>query len=170
MRILEISAYVKNSAGFCINGMDDENGELTPCLFNRTKEIRERIKEWSQESADIFHHIMHELRWEPSIEVDTGRIMNWKPGVTASIHLRVVDRCFVHLHDYDNDRHWATDGEWYVPEFLYPKENGYGDFINMDIDGNGYIKDWKPELVDQWLNVDPEECNNKIVELNIANR
>lgn len=170
MRILEISAYVKNPAGFCINGMDDGNGVLTPCLFLRTKEIRARIKEWPQEAADISHHIIYELRWEPSIEVDMGRIRNWKPGVTASIHLRVVDRCFVHLHDYDNDRHWATDGEWYVPEFLYPKENGYGDFINMDIDGNGYIKDWKPELVDQWLTVDPEECNNKIVELNIANR
>jgi hypothetical protein len=170
MRILKISAYVKNPAGFCINGMDDENGELTPCLFNRTKEIRARIKEWPQEAADIFHHIMYELRWEPSIEVDTGRIMNWKPGVTASIHLYVVDRCFVHLHDYDNDRHWATDGEWYVPEFLYPKKNGYGDFINMDIDGNGYIKDWKPELVDQWLTADPKECNYKIVELKIANR
>lgn len=30
----------------------------------------------------------------------------------------------------------------YVPDFLYPKEDGFGDYIIMDIDGNGQIADW----------------------------
>lgn len=33
-------------------------------------------------------------------------------------------------------------GESYVPEFLCPNENGYGDYAIFDVDADGFIKDW----------------------------
>lgn len=35
----------------------------------------------------------------------------------------------------------------YVPEVMCPKDNGYGDYIIMDIDENGFIQGWNKELV-----------------------
>jgi hypothetical protein len=31
---------------------------------------------------------------------------------------------------------------------MYPKENGYGDYIIMDVDENGMIQDWVAILLD----------------------
>ena len=31
----------------------------------------------------------------------------------------------------------------YVPKMLSPKEEGWGDYIIMDIDPDGQIRDWK---------------------------
>lgn len=80
--------------------------------------------------------------WCPVIDIDTGIIVNWKQGVTANIHYKVCDQCS-----------WTITGEFgnilidkedeYVPDFLCPKDKGYGDYIIMDIDENGQIANWK---------------------------
>lgn len=38
--------------------------------------------------------------------------------------------------------------EGYVRNMLSPKENGYGDYIIMDVDANGQIADWKVDFSD----------------------
>ena len=40
----------------------------------------------------------------------------------------------------------------YVPKCMCPKENGYGDYIIMDIDKDGYINGWNGILVEKMLN------------------
>ena len=42
--------------------------------------------------------------------------------------------------------HKEEDG--YVPKTLSPKENGYGDYIIMDIDSEGKINNWKFDIDD----------------------
>ena len=80
------------------------------------------------------------MYWCPFIDVETGQIMNWKKGVEASIHYKVCDECGLTIMRGDTVLYEDED---YVPEFLYPKGEGYGDYIIMDIDKEGYIKDWR---------------------------
>ena len=35
----------------------------------------------------------------------------------------------------------------YVPKVMCPVDEGYGDYIIMDIDENGFIQDWNKELI-----------------------
>ena len=47
--------------------------------------------------------------------------------------------------------------EGYVPPFMYPKREGFGDYIILDIDECGYIQHWDKELVYKFIN----EMNNE---------
>lgn len=83
-------------------------------------------------------------RWQPLIDLRTGHIVDWPKGVTADIHYKVCDDGTYSLLDVD--RKFVTKKSWYVPKMLSPKENGYGDYIIMDIDGDGKIADFKADL------------------------
>ena len=80
--------------------------------------------------------------WMPEIEIETGKILNWKQGVKAEIHYKVCDCCGWDLKD-ENGEVLLSEEDGYVPEVLSPKERGYGDYIIMDIDENGLIEDWR---------------------------
>lgn len=82
--------------------------------------------------------------WRPIIDINTGRIVNWSNGVTASIHYKVCDEFYCDILDEEENIVCSYDG--YVPHCMCPKENGYGDYIILDIDENGSIRDWNPEL------------------------
>lgn len=85
--------------------------------------------------------------WRPKIHIDSGHIVNWKTGIKASIHYKVCDLCGWELLDIEGETVlYEKDG--YVPNTLSPKENGYGDYIIMDIDENGNIQDWKFDITD----------------------
>lgn len=81
--------------------------------------------------------------WKPIIDIESGQILNWEHGVTASIHYKVCDEfsCKI-VGSVGGVINNITDYEGYVPRFMCPKEEGYGDYIIMDINENGYIKDW----------------------------
>jgi hypothetical protein len=79
--------------------------------------------------------------WSPIINIGEGKIINWEHGKTASIHFKVCDCCSFRIIDTDGGEVMAVEND-YVPKFLCPKENGYGDYIIMDIDENGFIADW----------------------------
>ena len=81
--------------------------------------------------------------WKPIIDIETGQILNWQQGVTAKVHYKVCDEfaCKV-VEQRGGITNLIKDYEGYVPDFMYPKEEGWGDYIIMDIDENGYIKDW----------------------------
>lgn len=85
--------------------------------------------------------------WMPLINIDTGQILNWEAGKTASIHYKVVDECGWELYG-DNGNAVLSAEDGYVPKTLCPKENGYGDYIIMDIDENGFIANWRFNIDD----------------------
>jgi hypothetical protein len=79
--------------------------------------------------------------WCPLIDIETGKITTWKQGTAAKIHYKVCDGGMYELLDASGKVLLTRDG--YVPDCLCPKEEGYGDYIIMDIDANGMIQDWK---------------------------
>jgi hypothetical protein len=121
LKTIHVKANVRYWEDATINGVEDENGDLTPCR-----------------EGDL---------WCPIIDIDTGIIQNWEQGKKADIHFKVCDQCSYELKDSDNVTHYSVEDE-YVPNTLCPKERGYGDYIIMDIDVNGQIKNWRPEVSD----------------------
>ena len=117
-----VNAYVRYWEDGTVNGVrDNADCPNMPCAVNGDKGYR----------------------WLPIIDIETGKIRNWREGVTASIHYKVCDEFECRIIDEKGGEHCLiTDYEGYVPEFMYPKECGYGDYIIMDIDENGYIQDW----------------------------
>ena len=89
-------------------------------------------------------------RWQPVIDIDSGRIINWMTGVVANVHFKICDDGCYYLLDA-NDNTIAEIIDDYVPRILCPKENGYGDYIIMDIDKNGFIKDFDKTVVDTFI-------------------
>ena len=81
--------------------------------------------------------------WKPIIYIETGQILNWQQGVTANVHYKVCDEfaCKV-IEQRAGVTNLIKDYEGYVPDFMCPSGEPDGDYIVMDIDGNGYIKDW----------------------------
>jgi hypothetical protein len=119
---LQVKAGVRYWEDSEINGEPDtENGENIPC-----------------KNGDI---------WSPNIEIETGKILNWKQGVKADIHYKVCDCCGWELKDETGEVILSAE-DGYVPNTLVPKDNGYGDYIIMDIDENGIIADWNFDITD----------------------
>lgn len=79
--------------------------------------------------------------WIIDIDVDTGKIVNWPEGNTAMIHYKVCDGGVYSIIDTDGDFIMSIDG--YVPSMMCPKNSGYGDYVIMDIDKEGYIDGWE---------------------------
>lgn len=95
-----------------------------------------------------------EKAWHIIINLDNGQITNWPKGTIASIHYKSCDENYINIIDRNANIVKEYDG--YVPSFLYPKENGYGDYVIMDIDENGFIQDFDPNL-DDIFNDDQDE-------------
>jgi len=99
-----------------VNGVEDEDGALIPCRNGED--------------------------WEPLIELDSGKILNWKAGVTAKIHYKVCDAGEYIL--LDEQRQKVVEIEGYVPDIMCPGDSGFGDYVIMNVDENGVIENWKP--------------------------
>ncbi len=120
IKILSVKAEVRYWEDGTIDGVADERGDLTPCRVGNM--------------------------WRPEIDIETGRIINWKQGVTASIHYKVCDSGTYSIRDINSEE--VIYREDYVPGCLCPKENGYGDYIIMDINADGMIQGWKFKISD----------------------
>lgn len=118
---IEVSAEVRYWEDAKINGVEDENGTLTPFR-----------------SGDL---------WCPVIRLEDGMVMDWPAGMVADIHFKVCDAGQYWLLDAGRQRvaKWAS---YYVPDdFLCQAENGYGDYIIFQVGADGLIKQWrKPEI------------------------
>lgn len=79
--------------------------------------------------------------WCPVIDVETGIIEGWPQGTTANIHYKVCDRFNADFLDAEGNIVVDIEDE-YVPHFMSPFENGFGDYIIMEIDATGKIEDW----------------------------
>lgn len=87
-----------------------------------------------------------EKAWHIIINLDTGQICNWPKGTTAHIHYKSCDENYIDILD---DRLGVVkEYEGYVPNFLCPNGEGYGDYVKMDIDENGFIRNFNNNLDD----------------------
>ena len=121
IKTLEVFAEARYWEDAEINGVPDELGELTP--FRK---------------GDL---------WCPIIDIDTGIIKNWPKGIIAKIHFKVCDCGTYNLKDENGNIVLSIEDD-YVPNIMCPSENGYGDYIIMDINENGQIENWKTDISD----------------------
>lgn len=115
---LIVNANVRYWEDATVNGFEDIDGNLIPCRENEN--------------------------WKPIIDIETGQILNWNKGTTASIHYKVCDAGSYSLQDIEGNIIITKEG--YVPKIMCPEEEGYGDYIIMNVDENGFISKWVPNL------------------------
>lgn len=112
---LIVEAGVRYWEDATVNGVSDEDGSLIPL---RRGEL-----------------------WAPVINLADGHITNWPVGTTADISCKVCDAGRYWLQDADGNRvKWNGD---YVPDDLLAAGNGYGDYIIMKVNEDGFIEGWK---------------------------
>lgn len=115
VKTLNVDAGVRYWEDGTVDGIEDTEGELIPC-----------------KEGD---------RWKPIIDLEKGQITNWTKGKVADIHYKVCDDGLYYLKDAAGNTVLEKDG--YVPKMMCPKENGYGDYIIMDVDKDGFIDGFK---------------------------
>lgn len=87
-------------------------------------------------------------RWKPVIDLATGAVLNWPPGTTADIHYKVCDDGDYWLLDEAKVRVAKKTG-YYVPnDILCVGDNGFGDYIILNIGSDGLIAGWVPPVLD----------------------
>lgn len=121
---LVVEANVRYWEDATVNGIEDIDGSLIPCR-----------------QGDI---------WKPSIDLTNGKIIDWTEGTTAYIHYKVCDEGKYFIQTDGPELKWKGN---YVPEsFLCHGGAGFGDYIILNVDEQGYIKDWKEPTVrpDEW--------------------
>lgn len=94
--------------------------------------------------------------WQLTIDAETGIIKDWTPGMRAEVHYKVCDQFSALFKDAEGKIVVEIEDE-YVPDFMCPKEEGYGDYIIMKINGDGKIEDW--EFSDDMVTNDLHEDN-----------
>lgn len=121
---LLVSAGVRYWEGAEIDGVEDKDGTLIPF-----------------KDGDY---------WCPLIDIEKGVIVGWPQGTTAKIHYKVCDNGIYKL--LDGDLSTIAYKEGYVIDSMCPSGNGYGDYIIMNVNKNGNIREW---------NFYPEDFNDE---------
>lgn len=116
---LLVDANVRYWEDATVNGVSDEDGDLIPCREGDS--------------------------WRPIINIDSGLITNWEKGKSASIHYKVCDDGEYWLQDINGDKIAKAKG-YYVPDFLAIDDSGFGDYIIMKVDSEGFINNWKFDI------------------------
>ena len=106
-------------------------------------------------------------RWKPVIRIADGVIIDWPAGAVASIHYKVCDDGNYQLLDEHGGTVARRDDD-HVPDCLSPKERGYGDYIILDVDGDGKIDGWgSPTFdADEWAPGPPLDQPLSIADVN----
>ena len=85
--------------------------------------------------------------WKPLINLETGIIENWIIGNTADIHYKSCDQNSFYLLDENKNVIGKIEDD-YVINTMCPNDNGYRDYVIMQIDENGKILNFK-DLTDK---------------------
>lgn len=85
--------------------------------------------------------------WKATIEVETGKILEWPQGREEYMYMKVVDGGVYKLIDWHGREVGSLVGD-YVPHGLVPGE--YGDYVELHINEKGIITNWPedPNLSD----------------------
>ncbi len=112
-----------------VNGETDDDGSRIPC--------RDPKPNNSLGGGD----------WLPLIDLDTGMIVGWPKGTTASVHYKVCDDGLYQLLSEDC-KTVVKEINGYVPRIMCPEGDGYGDYVIMEIDADGQIAKWRADLTE----------------------
>lgn len=77
--------------------------------------------------------------WDVTVDLATGKILDWPQGKTGSCHMKVCDEGTYSLLDASK-RVIATREQDYVPGCI---PGSYGDYIEFDIGADGTVANWK---------------------------
>lgn len=104
-----------------INGIEDTYGELMPLKENQSVRM--------------------------TIDLESGRVLNWPEGTTAKLYYKVCDQGEYFLLN-DIQETIAKYKSDYVPDsFLCFGDEGFGDYIIMNINEEGFIESYtKPQI------------------------
>lgn len=121
---LIVEARIEHWEDTHVNSVADTNGQLIPCRKGPL--------------------------WAPIIELGTGKILNWNEitPTEARIHYKVRDEgsYFLSNQRLEKIAKWKDD---YVPDhILCTSDRGYGDYICMQVEPGGQIKDWLPPILE----------------------
>lgn len=84
-----------------------------------------------------------EWEWRASVDISSGKILNWPQGTTAKTWYKTSDCCrLIYL---------GKEYEDYVPNFLEIYDSNCGDYIYIEILADGTIKDWDAKACKDWL-------------------
>jgi len=103
-----------------VDGVEDTEGDLIPCR-----------------DGDY---------WKPLIDIETGKILNWEVGKTAKIHYKSCDDNIFKI--LDKDSNVIKEINSYVIDMMCPTENGYGDYVIMNILEDGTIENFTANFED----------------------
>lgn len=79
------------------------------------------------------------------IELKTGQILNMKKVFKPfKLFLKVVDTGIYRLKNEKGEVLYELEG--YVPNYIVPEKDGYGDYINLKIADNGLILNWYDDI------------------------
>lgn len=120
---IEVAADVRYWEDAVVNGVKDADGSLIPGKDGET--------------------------WKAVIRLSDGLIEGWPAGTTALIHYKVCDAGEYWLQDDAGNRVAKWKG-YYVPnEYLCQGDNGFGDYIIMNVGPDGIIENYTPPAVDE---------------------
>ena len=96
---------------------------------------------------------MERQDWCPVIDVNEGKVLDWTPGFVLRTHFKVCDQgIYVYSNQDETQQIVSTDcDEYYVPNWLCDWDSGYGDYMFIQINGDGTIENWeklKKKLLD----------------------
>lgn len=81
--------------------------------------------------------------WEIIIDIDNGKVLNWPSNFWLNTYYKVCDDGeYVFLDKNMNEVINITDvyEQYYVPDFLSLEDEGYGDYVCINIDNEGNIE------------------------------
>lgn len=120
---LIVEARVRYWDDSSFNGVDDsEDGDLAPFKCGES--------------------------WCPIICIATGRVQNWPQGTTASIHYKICDAGEYWLADTDGTKRFKWKGHYVPDDFLCMGDDGYGDYIILEIMEDSQIAEWTFPVID----------------------
>lgn len=119
---IDVEAEVRYWEDARVNGVDDEDGSRIPGKV-----------------GDL---------WKVRIDLEAGRIEDWRAGVGASIHYKVCDQGEYWLSDATGTRIAKWNGHYVPGDFLCHGDNGFGDYIIMNVDVDGRIAKYHRPTVD----------------------
>ena len=128
---LEVDAGVRYWEDAEVNGVKNIDLCESKGIGNPLMPCAVQIKEEADYNIYSDHY-----RWRPIIAIETGQIVNWTQGTTANVHYKVCDDFICDITDEDHIAIASYDG--YVPKIMCPADEGYGDYIIMNIDENSH--------------------------------
>lgn len=95
--------------------------------------------------------------WKLEINLDTGKVVDWPRGLCIHTYFKVCDDGeYVFLDGEGKEVVNITKeyDQYYVPDFLALEDEGYGDYVYLNIDGNGNIEhaDWMRDRIANYFN------------------